>query len=250
MLMSGCTTTSRSAGASEELLTNSDQTDGQKRARIRLQLAIGYYEQRQLNTALDEIKQALVADPNFAEAFSVRALIYMDMGETRLAEDNFAQAMRLSPNNGDLSNNYGWFLCQNDRAAQAIPYFEAALKNKTYQSPGKALNNAGVCSMKLKDMAAAERYFTQAFQYDPGNSSANVNLAKIYYERGDFERSRFYIGRVAKTDALTADVLWTAIKIERKIGDRTAESSLVTQLRRRYPNSPEFGAFQRGAFEE
>lgn len=249
VLLGGCTGM-QAAGEQAELSTISDQTDNQKRSRIRLQLAIGYYEQRQIPVALDEIKQALQADPNFADAYSVRALIYMEMGEARLAEESFLHAIKLAPNNPEMSNNYGWFLCQNGRARESIAYFEATLKNRSYQSPWKAFNNAGVCSLKLKDVAAAERYFAQAFQLDPGNMSTSSNLAKIYYDRGDYERARFYIGRVVKADVLNADVLWLAIKVERKLGDRAAEASLVTQLRRRHPNSPEFASYQRGAFDE
>jgi type IV pilus assembly protein PilF len=233
-----------------ELPTAFDQTDAQKRARIRLQLAVDYYEQRQLQVALGEIKQALLADPGLSDAHSLRALIYMDMGETQLAEENFQQAMRLAPNNPELNNNYGWFLCQNGRPTQALAYFDAAVKNRTYQSPEKALNNAGVCNLKAKDLPAAERSFSQAFQLDPGNPITNVNLAKIYYDRGDAERAKFYIGRVLRDDVMAADVLWLAVKIERKLGDKTAENSLATQLRRRHPNSPEFAAYQRGAFNE
>lgn len=238
------------AGSQGELPTSSDQTDNQRRARIRLQLAVGYYQQRQLPVALDEIKQALQADPEFAEAYGMRALIYMDMGENRLAEDNFQQALRLAPNSPDVNNNYGWYLCQNGKEKQSIAYFEAALKSHAYQSPAKALNNAGICSLKLKDNAAAERYFTRAFQYDPANPSTNANLAKLHYDRGDYERARFYIGRVIKAEVMTADVLWLAIKIEHKLGDKMAESSLATQLRRRHAGSAEFAAYQRGAFDE
>lgn len=233
-----------------ELPTSSDQTDNQKRAQLRLQLAIGYFEQRQLNVALDELKQALAAEPNYADAFGVRALVYMDMGETRLADENFQSAMRLSPNNPDLNNNYGWYLCQNERVPQSIAYFEAALKNHTYQSPAKALNNAGICSLKMKNTDAAERYLAQAFQYDPGNTANNINLAKIYYDRGDYERARFHIGRATKDETVSAETLWLAIRIEHKLGDWAAESSLVTQLRRRHPGSAEYAAFQRGAFNE
>lgn len=251
LLLSGCgSIQSSSSAAHDELPTSSDQTDSQKRARIRLQLAIGYYEQRQMQVALDEIKQALLADPDFSDAYNVRGLIYMDMGENRLAEENFLHAIRLAPNNPDLSNNYGWFLCQTGRASQAIAYFEAALKNRAYQSPAKALNNAGVCSLKLRDQQAAERYFSQAFQHEPGNPSVNENLARIYYDRRDFERARFYISRLVKADVMTADVLWLAIKIEHKLGDRMAEASLGTQLRRRHPNSSEYVSYQRGAFDE
>jgi type IV pilus assembly protein PilF len=248
VLLAACA--SNQGNAPMELATASDQTDNQKRAHIRLQLAVGYYEQRQKAVALDELKQALQADPNFVDAYSMRALIYMDMGEIRLAEENFLHAIKLSPNNPDLNNNYGWFLCQNGRVQQSIAYFEATLQDRAYQSPGKAMNNAGMCSLKLKDEAAAERYFSQAFKYDPANPATNVNLAKLYYDRHDYTRARFYIGRVTKTDVLSADVLWLAIKIERKLGDRGAEMSLVTQLHRRHAHSPEYAAYQRGAFDE
>lgn len=233
-----------------ELRTSSDQTEDQKRAQIRLQLAMGYYGQRQLEVALDEIKQALAADPSSSDAYNLRGLIYMDMGETRLAEDNLLRALKLAPRNPDLANNYGWFLCQNGREKEAISHFEAALANKSYQSPAKALNNAGVCSLKLKDEAAAERYFKQAFQYEPSNPSVNANLAKIYYNQRNDERAQFYINRATRSDMLTAEILWTAIKIERRQGQRNAEAGLVTQLRRRYPDSPEYAAYLRGAFDE
>lgn len=249
LLLAGCAGTS---GVSDEreLPTSSDQTEAQRRARIRLQLAVGYYQQQQLPVALDELKLALQADPNFAEAYSMRGLVYMDMGEMRLAEDNFQQALRLAPQNPDFNNNYGWLLCQNGRPEQSITYFETALKSRTYQSPAKALHNAGVCSMRMKDTVAAERYFNEAFRQDPGNVSTSLNLAKLNYDRRDYEKARFYISRVTRSDALSADSLWQAIKIERKLGDRAAELSLVTQLSRRFPDSPEFAAYQRGAFDE
>lgn len=236
-------------GAGEDATTLA-QTNNRERARIRLQLAVGYYEQRQMAVALNEIKLAVQADPSFADAYSMRALIYMDMGETRLAEENFLQAIRLAPTEPDFSNNYGWFLCQNGREQQSIAYFDAALKNRTYSSPAKALNNAGTCSLKFGDRNAAERYFSQAFEYEPGNPLTNTSLARLLFERGDYERARFYIGRVMKADVMTADVLWLAIKIERKLGDRAAETSLATQLRRRHGGSQEFAAYQRGAFNE
>jgi len=55
---------------------------------------------------------------------------------------------------------------------------------------------------------------------------------------------------VIKFDVLTADVLWLAIKIEKRLGDDASVSGLATQLRRRYPNSREFSLLQRGLFNE
>ncbi len=111
----------------------------QKRASIRLQLAVGYYQRNELSVALDEIKQALSADPDYAEAYSMRGLIYMQMNETHLADENFLHALRLSPNNGEFNNNYGWFLCQNGRAADSINYFDAAVKSAHLSVAGKGV---------------------------------------------------------------------------------------------------------------
>lgn len=234
----------------EDLRTSSDRTEVQKRAQIRLQLAVSYYEAGQTTTALDEVKQALQIDPTLADAHSMRALIYMDMGETALAEESFKRAMALAPNNPDFANNYGWFLCQNGRARESIGYFESALKARNYASPAKALNNAGVCSLKLGDAAAAERYFNEAFKANPGNPDTSLNLARLYYNRGDFERARFYISRVTRTDNPGAAALWMAIRVERKLGDRDAEAGLTSELKRRYPDSREYAALSRGAYDE
>lgn len=248
-LLTACAT-NKAGSARDELPTSSDQTNGQKRGALRLQLAVGYYQRGEMNVALDEIKQALQADPDLADAYSMRGLIYMGMGETHLADENFQHALRLQPGNGNFSNNYGWFLCQNGRASESIAYFETALKDRKYTSPANALAQAGICSLKLHDVDAAEKYFLGAFKFEPGNASINVYLARLYYDRKDVERASFYAQRVVKADVLDADVLWLAIKIAHKQGDRITEASLGAKLHRLQPNSVEYAAFQRGAFDE
>lgn len=240
-------------GSTQELKTASDQTAAEKRAGIRLQLAVGYYQDGKMEVALDEVKQAIAANPEFADAYGVRALIYSAMGELALADDNFQRALRLAPRNPELGNNYGSFLCQNGRGEQGMAYFEAALKNPTYQSPVNALLNAGSCSMKMRKLDAAERYLMDAFRFQPDLPTINASLARVYFERRDYVRAGFFINRLkaaAKLDALSADVLWLAIRIDRKLGEKASEASMVTQLRRHHSGSPEYAAFQRGAFDE
>ncbi len=240
-------------GDSQELKTASDQSPAEKRASIRLQLAVGYFQDGKLEVALDEVKQAIAINPEFADAYGVRALIYSQMGELALAEENYQRALKLAPRNPELANNYGSFLCQHGKGAQGIALFESALKNPTYQSPVKALLNAGSCSLKMKNLEAAERYLLDALRYEPDHPATNANLARVYYERRDYVRAGFFINRVkaaAKLDSLPADVLWLAVRIDRKLGDKASEASLGTQLRRHHPGSPEYAAFQRGAFDE
>ena len=81
------TTTRTPTGSSPDMSTASDQTDAQKRARIRLELATAYYSQGQTSTALDELKQALAADPNSSEAYNLRGLIYTSLNDDAVAEE-------------------------------------------------------------------------------------------------------------------------------------------------------------------
>ena len=93
-LLTGCvntrtTTTSladTSSGKGNEIVTESDETNRQRRARLRMELASGYFEHGQTTVALDEIKQALVADPNYADAYNLRGLVYMRLEDAGLAE--------------------------------------------------------------------------------------------------------------------------------------------------------------------
>lgn len=243
----------RNTTASGDLKTASDQTLDEKRAAIRLQLAIGYFQDRKYDVALDEIKQAIAANPESADAHGVRALIYAAMGETALADQSFQRAMQLAPRNPELANNYGSFLCQNGKAEQGIALFESALKNPAYQSPVNALLNAGSCSLRAGKLDAAERYLLDALRYDADLPATNGNLAQVYFERHDIERAGFFLSRLreaAKIDALPVETLWLAIRIDRKLGDKSAEASMVSQLRRRFPASAEYAKYQRGAFNE
>ena len=246
-LLAACNT------ASTDLRTASDATASEKRANIRLQLAAGYYQEGKYEIALDEVKKALAAEPGLADGYNMRGLVYSAMGERKLAEASFRRALDLAPNDPDLKNNYGSFLCQQGEEARAIPYFDAALAHRNYGTPVSALVNAGNCSLKLKRIDAAERYMLEALRIAPELPMVSSALAKVYYARGDYARAQSFLSRVLasqRIDRLEADVLWLAVRLGRKTGDRSMEPTLVGQLYKNYPGSPEYAAFQRGAFDE
>lgn len=253
-LLAACAGTGTGTARDGELKTASDQTAPEKRASIRVQLAVGYYQEGKYEIALDEVKQALAAAPGYADAYGLRALIYTSMGQFALADENHRHALRLQPGNPEFENNYGTFLCQSlNKPAEALSHFDAALRNPAYQTPVSALVNAGVCSIKSRNLDAAERYLLEALRLNPALPAVNAGLARVYHERRDLQRAGFFVNRLIETariETLPADALWLALRVQRKLGERTHEATLAAQLRRRFPGSPEYAAFERGAFDE
>jgi len=68
--------------------------------------------------------------------------------------------------------------------------------------------------------------------------------------RNELTRAQFYIRRLNNSDFSNAETLWLGIKVERGLGDTVAMRQLGDQLRRRFPEARETGAYQRGAFNE
>jgi type IV pilus assembly protein PilF len=116
--ISGCASKSDGSGPggnSAEIVTDSDEPEVRRRARIRLELAVGYFEQGQTTVALDELKQSIAADPTYGEAYSLRGLIYMRLNDFRFAEESFRKALAISPRDSNVMHNLGWLLCQQAR---------------------------------------------------------------------------------------------------------------------------------------
>ena len=215
------------------------ESDIQRRARVRVDLAASYYQQRNFNVALEELRHALAADPTYAPAYGLLGLIYMDLGDRARADDSFQRGLRLAPADSELNNNYGWYLCQTGREAQSIQYFMNAVKNPLYPTPARPWHNAGICTLRTGDEKTAETYFQRAFQLDPSNPVAMYNLGEIYLKRGDTERAKFYAQRLVRSFEPSAEMLWLAYRAEQRSGDRDAAASYASQLRRRFPASRE-----------
>lgn len=233
------------------IVTASDQTDVERRARVRLELASAYFSRGQLETALDEVKLSIVAKPDLADAYNLRALIYAAMGEDRLAEDSFARALQLNPRDGATLHNQAWFFCQRDRFAEAQAQFGLLLAMPQYRDTARTLLAQGVCYGRNRQWPEAEAALMRAYELAPSNPSAGINLAEVLYQRQAYDRASFYIGRVnAVPDAANAQTLWLAARIERKLGHDAEVKVLGDRLRERFAQSPEALLFERGRFDD
>jgi type IV pilus assembly protein PilF len=237
-------------GSSRDIMTESDEPESRKRARIRMELAVGYFEQGQTNVALDELKQVIASDPTFPDAYNLRGLIYMRLNDMRQAEESFRRAVALNPRDGNVQHNFGWLLCQQGRYDEAARAYEAAMANPMYAGRAKTLMAQGLCEARAGKTAEAERSLARSYELDAGNPVTGYNLASLLFRRGDFTRAQFYIRRLNNSELANAETLWLGVKVERRLGDRVALQQLGEQLRKRFPKSREAAAYERGAFDE
>ena len=251
LALAGCASTpTGEAGGSRDIVTESDESDARRRARIRMELAVGYFEQGQTNVALDELKQVIASDPTFPDAYNLRGLIYMRLNDMRQAEESFRRAVALNPRDSNAQHNYGWLLCQQGRYEESQRAFDAAMSNNQYAEGAKTLMTQGLCQAKAGRAAEAERSLVRSYEMDAGNPITGYNLANLLYKRGDLARAQFYIRRLNNSQLANAETLWLGIKIEHRLNDQVAVNQLAQTLRRRFGQSREAAAFDRRAFDE
>lgn len=219
------------------------------RAEARTDLAAGYYRNGQLAVAMEEVKKATAIDANYAAAYGLLGLIYMDLNEQSAAEENFQRALKLDPSNSEINNNYGFFLCNTGRERASIEYFNRAIRDALYQSPARANQNAGSCLMRIKDYAAAEPYLRRAFELDAGLAVPKFLLARLYLATNQVDKATFYYNILAKSVEPSAESLWLGLRVARANADLRTESQLANELRQRFPQATETAALARGEFD-
>lgn len=211
----------------------------QQRAQIRTDLAAGYYERGQMDVALEELGTAKSLDPGNPKIYNIYGLVYAMLGEKQKAEENFRQAIALAPNDPEIRENWGAYLCATGHPREALPEFEQALRDPLYKTPEIALINAGKCSVALGETTRADEYFRRALGASPGNPIAAYNLALLAYRQSHVGEARAWMRPVMQQPSPSPAALYLGVCIERKQGDRDAERSYETQLRNRWPDSPE-----------
>ena len=250
-VFAGCQTTSTTIGPDGKPMPADAErrpADNAERAKLRMELAASYFGRGQSSTALEEVNHALAIDPNLGDAYNLRGLIYSSLNDDAHAEESFRRALQINPRDADAMHNFAWYFCQRQRYAQADQYFAQAL---TAVGRQRTLLAQGVCQARAGQNADAEATLMRAYEMDPRNPSVAINLAEVLLRNGQYERARFYIRRVnSQPDLVTAQTLWLAVRVEKRIGNEQGARDFGNQLRGRFPQSPEAQSFENGRFND
>jgi len=254
LLLTGCahregasTSGSRAAPSTSAA---SGESDVQRRARIRLELASSYLENGQADIALEEIGQVLAINPSYADAYHLRALAYMHIEDFARAEASMERARSMLPRDPDILHNYGWLECRKKQYAKANQWFERALATPGYARRDKTWLSQGLCYMQAGQSQQAEQALLRSYEVAQGNPAVSYHLASVIFGRGDAKRAQPYIREVNRGEFFTPESLWLGIKIERALQEFVSMRKLGERLSNRFPESVQARAFARGAFDD
>jgi type IV pilus assembly protein PilF len=223
-------------------VTDNTPANGRRRAEVHTALAGEYYARGNYPVALSEVRAAINDDSSYYGAYNMQGLVLMQLREHNAARDSFNQALKLQPNNPEVLNNYGWFLCVSTNEGQrGLDLIKRAQLDTMYPTPEKAYVSAGLCLRRLGRNQEAEDQLRRAVLIRPDLIGALFNLAQITFERGDMKEAETYLLRYMKLNSQpNLEALVMGVKIARARNDGAAEQSYLQQLRRRFPDSPEF----------
>lgn len=243
LLLAGCVSQTTVETRS---VTDTALADARRRAELRTQLASEYYQRGNFVVALEETRQAEKSDSSYYQAYNVRALVYMELREDALARQAFEKALSIAPNDPDVMNNFGWFLCLRGEPDRGMGYFRRVQADPLYVTPEKALLNAGLCARINGRNAEAEDFLRRAVVFKPDLAGALYSLAELTFEKGSIKESENYLNRYMRLGEPTLSALVLGVKIARSQGDKVAADSMMQQLRRRFPDAPQTRELQQG----
>lgn len=224
------------AGNAPRPAKSAADSETKEAAELQVKLGRGYMEQGDLATAMDKLQRALKLDPRSVDAHTLLAVLNERINRPEQAESFYRKAERLAPDNGEVNNNLGAFLCGRGQYAEADARFLKALDDPFYRSPASALTNAGVCALKGGDATRAEDYFRRALAIQPLNATALFELAKLSHVSGDSLRARAFLQRleaIVPSDPVALDL---GQRIETRLGDRTAARRYADRLKNEFPD--------------
>jgi type IV pilus assembly protein PilF len=219
---------------------DSRKTDGDAASRINVELGIGYLQQNNYELANEKLLKALQYDPDNVRANYSYAILQDRLGQNELAEHHYRIANKLDPKNPEAANNYGAFLCRNNREAEAEQYFLNAVKNPLYKTPEYALNNAATCLIRIKQYDAAKEYLRRALAEKSNFGPALYNMAKLMYEEGAYDQAKIYIDQYHLVARASAASLWLAIRNTLELDDHGVVEELGQRLAVDFPDSQEY----------
>jgi len=159
-----------------------------------------FFQRGYLEQAAASFQIALRDDPTSAEALYGIGSVYLDQQKTAAARESFERALKLRASYPDTLanswNNLGLLAAREGRPADAVGYFQEALKlNPDHLI---ALDNLGSAYRQQKRWDDARKTYERALEVNPNEAEANYGLGMVFAQNDDTARAFEFLQKALK----------------------------------------------------
>ena len=215
------------------------EAEKERAAESYVQAGLGHMRTGNFTVAQKRFEHALKLRPQFHLAYMGLGLLYARTEQWGSASSSFEKALRIAPDDTNLLNNYGQYLCQRDDTERAMELLLKSAQNKFNNRPEIPYTNLAVCMINVGKNKEAENHLFSALQVAPQFAQALLPMAKLLYDRGAVDDSRHYLQRYEQVAAHSAISLWLGLQIERDSGNSDGIETYKFLLQKKFPDSEE-----------
>lgn len=218
------------------------KVDPAKAEQAHVDAGFAYLRKRDKESARRHFQKAREINADSDGAYTGLALVYQYDNDMTRADQYFRRALTLQPRNAQARLNYSQFLYGQQRFHDAEKHLLLLVDDVEYNRRYLALVNLGRTQLQLGNEDSAVKHFRQALGLNPRLALANIELARIFFERKEYPTSKFYLDQYnsSKRGKPSAASLLLKIQLERIFGNKDQEASAVLALKNMYPYSEEY----------
>ena len=233
-LLSGCVT--QSFENNQPIVKN--QANRDEMAATRVSLGLGYLKMGDMSQAKLNLEKAKNFSPELVQVHTAFAHYYETVGESEFAINSFEKALSIKADSADTLNNYGVFLCRQDKVAAAEVQFLKAIAVPSYLLVSQSYENLASCYLQSDDFDKAEMCLHKSIAHDPNRTSTLLQMVRLQYAMANYKEAKRFLQKFERnTQRFTADSLSIAYKLYWKLGQRRTASNYANMLVKMYPQS-------------
>ncbi len=144
------------------------------------------YDRKRFGEAREHLERARLVQPNDPLIATTLAMTYEGLGLNRQAEAEYKREIdrgRNGPRDGFLYSNYGAFLLNQRRVAEAVPYLDGAVASPNVRAEVWYL--AGIAHLQNGDLAQAKHCLEKAVEQRRDYAEAHSALGSVLQKEGD-----------------------------------------------------------------
>ena len=197
--------------------------------RFLLEEAGGSVHRKNYPAAIEKFNHVLAIDPNNIIALRTLGTIFMEMKDPKLAKDYFQKAYKIDPMDPALNNNLGAIASGEGKSADAIRFFETAVRFDSTQINFKT--NLALEYAKAGQNGKAIPLLRVIDSLSPDIPAVTYTLGNCFASIGKFDSAEVFYDRSVEKGGKISELFYHRATVKKKLGKvDQAEKDYFTAL--------------------